>query len=147
MTKTLFGGATLSMHAGPADSVTRMTDQNRSRHALVDRFAIDSDDAAIMLGPIARKFHGILGDSDRIGIRTFLDCYELSARAELAELIETFAQKGQPFHFTARLARSPGACVHGFIAPESAEGGILKWTGTLVMSRDRYGVPLSAARN
>lgn len=147
MMKSLFGGATMPLAMGPADSETPLNVQSKSRHALVDRFGIDSDGAAILLGPVARTFHGIGGDADRVGIRTFLDCYELHARTVLAELIETFADRGQPFHFTARLATPPGAYVHGFVAPvgpESKNGG---WTGMLVMSHDQHGLPLSGTAN
>ena len=147
MTKMLFGGAIMSMTAGAADTNTPLHVQNRSRHALVDRFGIDPDGAAILLGPVARKFHGIESHGDRLGISAFLDCYEPFARADLTELIEKFADEGQPFHFTARLASPSDACVHGFIAPAKAENDKGVWTGMLIMSRDQYGAQLSETAN
>lgn len=147
MMKSLFGGATMPMTTAPADSDSPKAVQSLSRHALVDRFGIDFDGAAILLGPVARQFHGIAGSSPRVGIRTFLECYEPLARPGLAELIEKFADEGQPFHFSARLLASPGAYVHGSIATWDAcrdKGG---WTGMLVMSHDQHGLPLSGTAN
>lgn len=146
MTKTLFAGAIASGSTDLTGAEMTSDTRYRSRHALIDQFGIDCDEAAIILGPVARKFHGISDDGERIGIRPFLDCYEPSMRTDLVELIEKFAGEGQPFHFTARLASPAGAVVHGFLEP-ATDGGARRWTGMLVMSPQHFGTQLSESAN
>lgn len=146
MKKFQFAGAIASATSGSDGVDAASSTLARSRDALIDRFDIDCDEAAIVLGPVARKFHGIAGDDERIGIRPFLDCYEPATRTDLVELIEKYAAEGQAFHFTARLAGPAGAVVHGFLQP--APGAERRrWTGTLVMARHLSGTPFSDSAN
>ena len=145
MTKMLYGGATVPFDTERADPNNNIDIRQLSRSALVDRFGLDLEDATILLGPVARKFHGLSGDSERIGMRAFLECYDPDARAGLIELIEKLAGEGHPFHFTARLAAPAGAFVHGFLAPPSVGNTNGGWSGTLVLSRQESAVPILGA--
>lgn len=147
MTKMLYGGATVPFDTEHADPNNTIDIRQLSRSALVDRFGLDLEDASILLGPVARKFHGLSGDNERIGMRTFLECYDPDARAGLVDLIERLAGEGRPFHFTARLAKPAGAFVHGFLAPATAGKGDSGWSGMLVMSRQEAAVPIIHAVN
>ena len=142
MTKMLYGGATVPFDTELADPNNNINIRQLSRSALVDRFGLDLEDASILLGPVARKFHGLSGDKERIGIRTFLECYDPDARTGLIDLIEKLAGEGRPFHFTARLAAPAGAFVHGFLAPAAAGNEDGGWSGMLVMSRQEAAVPI-----
>ncbi|WP_370321252.1 hypothetical protein [Oricola sp.] len=147
MTKMLYGGATVPFDTGRADPNTNIDIRQLSRSALVDRFGLDLENASILLGPVARKFHGLSGCNERIGMRTFLECYDPDARAGLVDLIEKLAGEGRSFHFTARLSSPAGAFVHGFLAPASAGNGDGGWSGMLVMSRQEAAVPIIGAVN
>ncbi len=147
MKKMHYSGATAPFDAEPGDEDRSINLRRLSRSALVDRVRLDPDDAVVMLGPIARKFHGLPANDERIGIRTFLECYDPDARNGLVELIERLAGEGQSFHFTARLATPASSIVHGFLAAaEPGEKGV-RWTGMLVMSRQEAAMPVLEAVN
>jgi len=147
MTKMLYGGATVPFDTELPDPNNNIDVGKLSRSALVDRVGLDLEGASILLGPVARKFHGLSGESERIGMRTFLECYDPDARTGLIELIEKLAGEGRPFHFTARLAAPAGAFVHGFLAPAPAGNKNGGWSGMLVMSRQEAAVPILDAVN
>lgn len=147
MTKMLFGGATVPFDTELTDPNNNIDVQQLSRSALVDRFGLDLEGAVILLGPVARKFHGLSGEDERVGLQTFLECYDPDARSGLIDLIEKLAGEGRPFHFTARLATPAGAFVHGFLAPVKAGDKDSGWTGMLVMSRQESAVPILGAVN
>ncbi|MFZ2100361.1 MAG: hypothetical protein WAU86_07340 [Oricola sp.] len=107
-----------------------------ARHAVVDRIGVDVDRGMIVLGPHARKFHGLSVDSETTGIRQFLDCYHEADRAGLLCLLERLARDEQPIHYTARLAGSDGQFVHGFVEhADEGDDGFGAWSGVVVMSR------------
>ncbi|MCI5077876.1 hypothetical protein [Oricola sp.] len=136
MTHTFFGGATIPLGTDFDDAGDINKDQPQlTRHALVDHLEIDLDSAMVRLGPVARKFHGIVATDERIGLRRFVESYAPSCRGDLLSMIEKLAGTQRPFHFIASMAAPAGAFVHGFISPGDATPAAGTWTGLLVMAR------------
>ena len=133
----IFGGVTFPLKRAIAEYESSERDLRQfARHAFVDHFAIDLDNGMIELGPLAREFHGLVGENNGIGIRQFIDCYHEADRAGLLDLIELLACDEQSFHYTARLAGPGGRFVHGFISRnDDANVTGVQWSGVVVMSR------------
>jgi len=145
----IFGGVIVPLKRDICDQESSESDLRRiGRHAVVDHFSIDLDQGMVLLGPLARRLHGIASDSGTIGIRQFLDCYHADERKGLLCLLERLASEERPFHYTARLADAGGRFVHGFIGrAEEGDEAIGEWSGVIIMSRDGLRKPACSNGN
>jgi hypothetical protein len=133
----IFGGVLVPLKRDIGDLESSESGMRRfARHAVVDHFSIDLDRGMILLGPLARKVHGVSDDGVLIGIGRFLDCYHPMERKGLLHLLERLASEERPFHFTARLAEAGAPFVHGFVdRTEEAGEAAGEWSGVMIMSR------------
>lgn len=139
----IFGGAMVPLKRDIGNLESSERDLRRfARHAVVDHFSIDLDQGMVLLGPLARKIHGISSDSGLVGISRFLDCYHPMERKGLLYLLERLAAEERPFHYTARLADVGAPFVHGFIArAEDGEEAVGEWSGVMILSRSGLKAP------
>jgi len=139
----IFGGVLVPLQRDFCGLESSENDLRRfARHAVVDHFSIDLDQGMVLLGPLARKLHGVSPDGGTIGIRRFLDCYHPDERKGLLCLIERLASNEHPFHYTARLCAAGAPFVHGFIGlAEDGDEAIGEWSGVMIISRSGLEAP------